>query len=154
MSLVNLRARLIQNDTLLFGDVDFGNVRYDINLLLSPSGNLTAVLNNFGSGPSFSYAVTGLGTDWHLYQLIYDPGSASARLVVDGFTFLTGYTGHSLFIGDRGLWFGTTGAPGNFNLVKFSNNVPKPESILSIGTGLLVLGLARYAFHCKALRSA
>ena len=51
---VDLRARLPQNGSLLFGDMDFGNIRYDINLLLSPSGNLTAVLNNFGVGGSIA----------------------------------------------------------------------------------------------------
>ena len=140
---LDLRARLPQNDTLLFGNVDFGTVRFDINLLLSPSGNLTAVLNNFGAGPAYSYAVPGPGSDWHLYQMIYDPVSATARLDVDGSTVLTGYTGHTQFVSDLGLWFGTTGAPGNFNLVEFSTNVPEASSILLLGGGLMALGLAR-----------
>ena len=144
---VDLRARLPQNDSLLFGNLDFGNSRYDINLLLSPSGELTVSLNNFGVGPNYSYAVPGAGTAWHLYAMIYDPGSASARLDVDGLTVLTGYTGHGLYLSDLGLWFGTTGASGSFNLVAFSiNDVPEPSSVLIAGGGLMLLSLARRGF--------
>jgi hypothetical protein len=156
---VDLRARLPQNDNLLFADMDFGNVRYDINLLLSPSGNLTVVLNNFGTGPSYSYAIPGTGTAYHFYQMIYDPGSASASLEVDGVTVLTGYTGHTLYLNDLGLWFGTSGGsggPGNFNLVEFSANVPEPAPVVFIGGGLVVLVVLgftrRRRLHQSAIR--
>jgi len=145
---LDLRARLPQNDNVLFGNVDFGNVRYDINLILSPGGSLTVNLNNFGTGPSYTYLVPGSGSAYHLYTMLYDPGSASASFQVDGTTVLTGYTGHNLSLNDLGLWFGTVGGsngPGNFNLVSLQVDTPEPASVFTLGIGIFCMIIVRRA---------
>ena len=53
------------------------------------------------SGGEFHYDPHGSvfvvpGTDYHLYQLSYDPGSATALLLVDGTVMARGYPGSAV----------------------------------------------------------
>jgi hypothetical protein len=103
-----------------FANVDFGNGRrrFDINLIKTGDGNTLVRLNNsVPPGPSPEYTVQ--GTDYHTYELVFDPTTQTATLFIDGVPRLTGYAGHTNFIGDFGPWFGATSGTVNHNLIRF-----------------------------------
>ena len=83
------------------------------------------------SGPSVDYTLTGLGGQYNLYELIYDPVRAEADLYVNGSLLHSGYKGFS-YSGTYVFW-GAGSSPdtgrGHFADVKFYVN-PEPSSVL------------------------
>ena len=86
--------------------VAYANVRWEIDLGLNSHGDTVAVLPNSANlgGPGGSvrsiganYTLTGSGSTYHTYQLLYDPTTNSADLFVDGVLRLTGYTGNTSY---------------------------------------------------------
>ena len=141
---MSLRARIVQgpiydpNGTGLFS-IDstlagFNGSRYDIALGSDGQGNTLVILSSstsFNDGVTFSSTPFGspllvAGTDYHLYQLSYNPTTLQAALFVDGVQRLTGYTGSSVSGGatanNYGLSFGTANdATGNFALAELDS---------------------------------
>ena len=95
----------------------------------------------FGSSTN---TLTGLGSGYHLYDLIFDAGVGSASLFVDGTLVESGYSGVSQSV--VGVFFGSgqTGSSGHghYSLVQFGTGapaaVPEPSSV---AVSLLALGL-------------
>jgi PEP-CTERM motif len=139
--------------------VFYANVRWEINLGLNSHGDTVAVLPNSANigGPGGStqsiganYTLTGSGSTYHTYQLVYDPTTNSADLFVDGAVRLTGYTGSTTYPTNNALnWGAVSGGQGNFNLVQVqtgSTVVPEPSGLMLIGLGAAgMLAWARIA---------
>lgn len=96
-------------------------------------------------GPTTSgCAIGALGSGYHLYELVYDPGVLSATFLIDGIVHKSGIVGVSLATTARVL-FGATTSPdagqGNYNLVRFATSqaavaVPVPPALLLMGSAL------------------
>ena len=93
-------------------NVDFGpsRSRYDVHVFLDSSRRqvvqLTTQIEKGLDG--LKYKIEGPADAFHDYQLIYDPGLKTTRLLVDGVERLRGYTGHHEYPSDYGLMFGTS----------------------------------------------
>ena len=105
---ITARLRVETGDT--FVDLDFlgfGN-RFDIHLHRDTNGDTVVQLATTIlplTGPSFT--LTGSGSSYHLYELLFDPITHTANLAVDGVTRLTGYAGTTDFQSQAGLIIGS-----------------------------------------------
>jgi len=106
----------------------FSSFRFDIGLGRTASGETVVVLPELISlsAGQFSYVPFGStivvpGNDYHLYQLSYEPTSATALLLVDGVVRATGYPGSAVTGGtvanNYGLGFGAL----NLSTVRFAD---------------------------------
>lgn len=118
------------SNTVIGGVIlDIGSRRYDFVLGINSNGNTVAVLltslDGFGPGDSvrgFGPNYTLNDADYHTYDLVFDPDTQSASLLIDGVERISGYTGHSQFLNDRGLAFvAASGGGMNFNLVRLTS---------------------------------
>jgi hypothetical protein len=94
-----------------------------------------------------SLALDGLGGGYHLYELVYDPASASADLFVDGVERLSNYAGN-VAVNTPTAWWGSGGGPGtgqgNFAAASFNvSDVPEPGSAAIMGVVLATGALVR-----------
>lgn len=88
-------------------------------------------------------AIGALGSGYHFYELVYDPGVLSATFLIDGVVRKSGIVGVSLATTARVL-FGATTSPdagqGNYNLVRFATSqaaiVPVPAAQLLLASAL------------------
>jgi hypothetical protein len=121
--------------------------RYDVFLGLDSNGDTVVVLPTSVSittggqisMPGPSYTLTGSGSSYHNYQLVYDPGTELADLYVDGILRLEDYAGHSSFVHNRGLlWGAHSGGQANFSFVELAS-IPEPSAFLYLGL-LALLG--------------
>jgi hypothetical protein len=131
-------------------NVNIDSRRYELDLGLSASGDIVAVLpssqDNNGPGAStrsFGQSVT-VTNGYHTYALTFDPVAQSADLWVDGIDLLQGYSGYTAgFIKDDGLHFAAgSGGEGNFNQVTLTS-VPEPSTIALAAAGLAAIGFLR-----------
>jgi hypothetical protein len=158
---LTLNARILAGtapaDTLIAGaNLSRETGSFQIELGLDNSGDLFVMLadslNTSGSGGSVrgsgrSYTISGNNDAYHEYQLIYDPTTLSASLLVDGVTRLTGYQGSSQFKQDHGLGFSVmSGGRGNYNLVSLASTksaeAPEPATLLLSLAPLALIGVA------------
>jgi hypothetical protein len=92
-------------------------------------------------GPTFT--LQGVGSTYHLYELVYYPEADFANLFVDGTQRLSGYTGVSadterVFFGSANSY---TMGHGNYNLVQWEI-VPEPSTLALLSMGALTLAYA------------
>lgn len=82
--------------------------------------------------------------DYHLYEVIYDPGTATADLFVDGIERISDFVGVDSGFQDHRVTFGSGGggAAGvaNWNLVKFEI-IPEPMSLCLLSIGGMMGGM-------------
>ncbi|MFN7936937.1 MAG: hypothetical protein U0R19_26685 [Bryobacteraceae bacterium] len=130
-------------------DTPAGFNRFDLLLQLNPNGDTNAFLFT-GDLADRSFQVTLAGNAYHLYEIRYDPSTASATLWIDGVERLSGYTGNTFFRENHGPFFGSNSdlsTKANFNFVRFASgdaaaqDVPEAASMICSGLGLLVMGL-------------
>jgi len=130
--------------TILGADLDNGQRRFEVDLGLDSNGDTVVVLptsiDSQGPGstirsPGPSYTLAGSGSSYHTYQLAYDPTTQLSALSVDGVERLTGYAGHTSFVGNRGLvWASWSGGVGNFAGVDL---ILGPPTVPGVPTDLL-----------------
>jgi hypothetical protein len=110
--------------------VDFagrGN-RFDVNVFAMPDTDLLRLNTQIlPERQGLDYPIPRKQPEYRRYELIYDPGLASATLLIDGNKVLSGYRGHPQFQEDLGVRFGAVvyGSPrgvGTFQLVRFEIN--------------------------------
>lgn len=122
------------NDAILAG-VNFGSSGFIIRFGTDSGTPLV----DFLAGPSGD--LTGLDDGWHLYEVIYDPGTATADLFVDGTEEISDFAGwNGSFLGGTvSFGSGAGGADGNgyYNLVQFEI-VPEPMTLTLLGLGGLM----------------
>jgi YVTN family beta-propeller protein len=118
--------------------------RFDIALASDGRGNTLVILPSVisASGGAFSYTPFGSpvlvqATDYHLYQLSYDPMTQTAALFVDGVKVVTGYPGSQITGGvtanNFGLVFGSIDdATANFALAELDSGQLTPISAVYI----------------------
>jgi len=119
--------------------LDTGYRRFDITLGVDSKGDTVVILpSDFGvyggvapiyaSGSSFT--LTGSGSSYHIYQLVYNPDTQLADLYVDGIKRLQDYAGCTTFVGNYGLAFAAwSGGQANFDYVDLaigSQSLPSP----------------------------
>ena len=97
--------------------------RYDISLYKEPTGDLMA-LTCTQHVPTFEGPRHRLTDATHRCELIYNPKTEGARLVVDGIELVRDYAGHHQQQSERGFFFGTSvwksdRASGTVNLARF-----------------------------------
>lgn len=100
-----------------------------------PDGDPVVRLPSTSSAGVFeglSFAIEGIGSGYHLYELVYDPQTTTADLLVDGVEVVSDYAG-TAGIRDSVFWGVGTPTTGNanYNLVELVV-VPEPSG-LSIG---------------------
>lgn len=108
--------------------------RYEVDLGLDSVGDTVVVLptsiDNQGPGstvraPGSSFTLTGSGSSYHTYQLVYNPATQLSNLWVDGVVRIQNYAGHTTYISNSGLEFGSfSGGQGNFSFVELASPVP------------------------------
>jgi YVTN family beta-propeller protein len=121
--------------------------RFDIALASDGQGNTLVILPSVisASGGGFSYTPFGspvlvTGTDYHLYQLSYEPMTQTAALFVDGVKVVTGYPGSQITSGvtanNFGLAFGSLDdATANFALAELDSGQLTPIRAVYITNG-------------------
>jgi hypothetical protein len=129
--------------------VDMGTLRFEIGLGVDGNGDTVVVLptsiDPFGPDgsirtPGPSYTLTGSGSSYHTYQLVFNPEARSADLFVDGTERIRGYTGDPSFLDNKGLKFGAfSGGQINFAQVQLTSPVPEPSVRVMMGLGVLLL---------------
>jgi hypothetical protein len=134
--------------------VDFGSGRrFDLAIGLNANGNPVATLvsSYFGgtggagsfytSGPS--YTLTGSGSTYHLYELVYNAATQTADLYIDGVDRISGYTGQTQFYDSGGTSFGAdNGGQSNNNLFELQVGVavPEPSTFVLSSVAAVVVG--------------
>jgi|CXWL01.1.fsa_nt_gi RHS repeat-associated protein len=108
--------------------------RFEVDLGLDSAGDTVVVLptsiDNGGPGlsvrsPGPSFTLSGSGSSYHTYQLVYNPTTQLANLWVDGIERIQNYAGHTSFAINRGLiWSAWSGGQGNFSSVELASPVP------------------------------
>lgn len=85
-------------------------------------------------------ALEGLGDGFHLYELTYDPVTATARVQVDGVTYADGYAGARGNLGAAfwGVGIQTANANADFGLVELVA-LPEPATAGLLAVGMLAL---------------
>jgi hypothetical protein len=160
--LAGLAPAYDQSHPVLIGaaDVNIGAIRYELDLGLNDIGDTVAILatnlDTKGPGSSTetfgqSYTLTGSGSSYNTFALVYDPVSQSADLLVNGVQQLGGYTGYTAsFIKDDGLHFAAaSGGQADFSFVQVYS-VPEPCSLALLGIGALgAIGLGLRSRHVK-----
>jgi hypothetical protein len=135
--------------------VDFGTpVRFDLDLGRNTNGDTVVVLaDHLINGPDFyvtgaSYTLTGSGSTYHSYRLVYSPKTLTAKLYVDGVLRISGYKGEGDFFDSGGTSFGAVdGGQGNYSSVRVTTPlppgalapVPEPSSLATSALGALLL---------------
>ncbi len=147
---LSLRARVVNDSSFIhnvFATLDTGTRRFDLTLSLNSSGDTTAHLIetvvSAQNTPGQTYSLTGSGSQYHLFQLQFDPISQTADLFIDGIERISNYDGHTDFVSNRGLFWGAAnGSQGNFNLVTLESGqtvslaaVPEPSTLTLLGFG-------------------
>ena len=103
--------------------------RFDLSVLREPTGRHAAVLlTQIAKGlDGLRYELPGPADAWHDYQLVFDPQTRTARLLIDGVERLSGYRGHAEYVEEWGLFFSSsiyrsTSAEARFKRVRFEIN--------------------------------
>jgi hypothetical protein len=122
---------------------------YTLNFNSDSPGGITVSFHGYAGGNSTSFDLQN-PTDYHFYQIIYNPVAKNADLVVDGIEQVENLTGGTSggaeidwgtsFVGD-GTLPSITGQA-NFNLVQF-DIVPEPSTLTLLGLGSLGFLLRR-----------
>jgi hypothetical protein len=136
--------------------------RFDVALGLDANGDTAVVLptsidiNIFDvvTTPGPSYTLTGSGSTYHTYQLVYDPITALADLYVDGVLRLQDYGGHTDFLfPDGGLaWSAYSLGQANFSFVELAS-IPEPAAFLLVGLIALLSTAGHFAINSANTRS-
>jgi hypothetical protein len=102
------RVRVETGDTHVNADFQgFGN-RFDMHFSRDVNGDTVVTLGvNLSPLTGPSYTLVGSGSTYHLYELVFNPATQTADLLVDGVTRLTGYAGTTQFQSDFGLLIGS-----------------------------------------------
>lgn len=130
-----------------------GPTRYNIHLGLDTNGDVVVVLpqsiDDGGGGGrirargGLSYTLTGLGSGYHRYELVFGPianGAQIGTLYVDGIERLSGYSGYTNIYGSNGGFSFYTASGG---VVRYAQTqisaVPEPAQAWLLLAGLLAL---------------
>ena len=120
--------------------VSTGSKRFDIDLGVDSNGDTVVILPDLigvsGGGlitPGASFTLTGSGSSYHTYQLVYHPTTQLADLFVDGIKRIQDYPGFIYYSPIEGnsrgmystLWGAINGGEANFNFVQFTSS-PSP----------------------------
>jgi autotransporter-associated beta strand protein len=122
-----------------YATVDFGSGRrFDVAIGRNSNGDTEAVLPTALVGgvnyytPGASFTLTGSGSSYHLYQLVYNPMANAADLYIDGVDRLSGYAGQTQFFDAGGTGFDAdNGGTNNCNVFE----VQSTPTSLYIWTG-------------------
>jgi hypothetical protein len=105
----------------------YGN-RFDLSVHVLPGADLVRLYTQIvPARQGLDYTIPRTQAEYRRYELVYDPGLATAALSIDGKKVLSGYRGHSQFAEDWGIIFGAAlyASPrgiGAFKLVRFEIN--------------------------------
>lgn len=148
--------------------LDTGITRFELLLGLDGNGDTVAGLSTSldnggpgnvgyggairGFGPSFT--LSGSGSSYHNYQLIFEPGLQVANLFIDGVERIQNYAGDPFWAQNLGLRLGFSsfsGGQGNFANVQLISlqAVPILPSLFLFGSG--IVGLAGMGMGRKKL---
>lgn len=122
-----------------------GVTSWDVRFGLQSDGDPIVYLALPGPNSGWlSYALEGVGSTYHLYELMYDPVALNADLFVDGIERISNYAGYSLNQTQIFWGAGSTADTGaaNYNLVQFTEPttaVPEPSTLALFAAGLLSL---------------
>lgn len=145
--------------------IDVGSRRFDLYLGLNTSGDTVAILssglvaNPLRVTQGQSFALTGSGSSYHTYKLVYDGASQQASLLIDGVERLSGYEGQTQFTNGGLFAFGAhSGGQLNVESVELRttsnvNAVPAPPTAVLLAIGAVGL-LGRAGLRRRAARGA
>lgn len=97
-----------------------------------------------------TFTMTGGGSGYHLYELVFDPSAGSADFFIDGVERVSNVVGSVTSATHNVVTWGATTSPddgtGNYALVRFANSpapIPEPSAALLVGAGLTWLARGR-----------
>jgi hypothetical protein len=131
-------------DFAVYSAVDYGNTEFILQFGAQADGDPILRLHGLPA-----LALEGAGGGYHLYQMHYDPLSASADIFVDGVERVSNYAGNMETVPLAHVGWGAGGGPGtgqgNFAEVRFEiSEVPEPGTAAMTAFVLLAVGaLAR-----------
>jgi len=128
----------------IYADVLVAKQRFDIDLSSDGAGD--QVLSDYGSSP---YTITGLGTDYATFQMVYNPTSHTVDYYVNGTLAISNSPGVSENF--PSVLFG--GVDGNFSLVSLTTAVPEPSTWALMLVGFGGLGLSALSRVGKGRRA-
>jgi len=137
-------APAVGEDAAPFVSYRDGVTTWQLHFQTEDTGDLTIYLGtDFIVPAGLTHTIVGGAPDYHLYELVFDPGTGLATLSVDGAEVIADFPGAPFAQPTpRIAWgSGTSGSTGqgNFNLVRFELAVPEPSGPLLLLAGGAVL---------------
>ena len=139
-----IRVRVTDLADTMHGSVHFNyrteNWRWQFNFGSDNLGSQTGLAMGADVYPPTGVSVVAGDSGYHLYEIVFDPGSGFADVFIDGVERISNWQGYAMPLYTPYVSFGSLASidtgQGNYNLVRL-DILPEPATIAFLGVGLV-----------------